>query len=64
MGAVIETEKVAVMRHEDLANTAFADIAFDVVVLPPLTPGEVLLEEFMRPAGLTARFGRGVGCAV
>jgi antitoxin HigA-1 len=23
--------------------------------LPPLTPGEVLLEEFMRPLGLTAR---------
>ena len=26
-----------------------------MAALPPLTPGEVLLEEFMRPLGLTAR---------
>ena len=31
----------------DLAMTALG------AALPPLTPGEVLLEEFMRPSGLT-----------
>ncbi|HEY4172809.1 MAG TPA: HigA family addiction module antitoxin [Rhodopila sp.] len=33
---------------------SFDDIA-PGPALPPLTPGEVLLEEFMRPLGLTAR---------
>jgi addiction module HigA family antidote len=42
------------IRREDLASTSFADLA-PGPALPPLTPGEVLLEEFMRPAGLTAR---------
>ncbi len=32
----------------------FDDIALGPA-LPPLTPGEVLLEEFMRPLGLTSR---------
>jgi addiction module HigA family antidote len=31
------------------------DLAGTGPALPPLTPGEVLLEEFMRPAGLTSR---------
>jgi addiction module HigA family antidote len=35
-------------------NLDFDDIA-PGPALPPLTPGEVLLEEFMRPLGLTAR---------
>ena len=39
--------------HE-LATTSFTDIA-PGPALPPLLPGEVLLEEFMHPAGLTAR---------
>ena len=41
------------VRREDLAATSSLDVAPDAT-LPPLTPGEVLLEEFMRPAGLTA----------
>lgn len=40
-------------RDEALATT-FDDIA-PGPALPPLTPGEVLLEEFMKPLGLTSR---------
>jgi addiction module HigA family antidote len=42
------------IRREDVAAMNFDDIA-PGPALPPLTPGEVLLEEFMRPLGLTAR---------
>ncbi len=42
------------IRREDLRSLDFDDIA-PGPALPPLTPGEVLLEEFMRPLGLTAR---------
>ena len=42
------------IRRDELASTTFTDIA-PGPALPPLPPGEVLLEEFMRPAGLTAR---------
>jgi addiction module HigA family antidote len=41
-------------RREDLRLDEFSDIA-PGPALRPLTPGEVLLEEFMRPKGLTAR---------
>ncbi len=50
----IITEEVEVIRREDLAATSFSNVA-PGDALPPLAPGEVLLEEFMRPAGLTAR---------
>lgn len=42
------------IHRNDLATLSFADDA-PGPRLPPLTPGEVLLEEFMRPLGLTAR---------
>ncbi len=42
------------IRLDALHATSFADIA-PGTALPPLTPGEVLMEEFMRPAGLSAR---------
>ena len=42
------------IRRADLSTTSFTDIV-PGPTLPPLTPGEVLLEEFMRPLGLTAR---------
>jgi addiction module HigA family antidote len=42
------------IRREDFHLDGFSDIA-PGPPLPPLTPGEVLLEEFMRPNGLTAR---------
>jgi addiction module HigA family antidote len=42
------------IRREDVQDTSFDDIA-PGPALPPLTPGEVLLEEFMRPLALTAR---------
>ncbi len=42
------------IRRDELATTSFGDVA-PGPALPPLSPGEVLLEEFMRPAGLTAR---------
>ena len=42
------------IRIEDLANTDFADVA-DVSAdwLTPVRPGEVLLEEYLRPMGLS-----------
>ncbi len=42
------------MPRQDIDHDLFAAIA-PGPALPPLTPGEVLLEEFMRPLGLTAR---------
>lgn len=42
------------IRREDLGTLILDDVASGTA-LPPLTPGEVLLEEFMRPAGLSAR---------
>lgn len=42
------------VRRDALQSLSFEDIA-PGPSLPPLTPGEVLLEEFMRPLGLTAR---------
>ena len=42
------------IRRGDVHDMSFDDIA-PGPALPPLTPGEVLLEEFMRPLGLTAR---------
>lgn len=42
------------IRREDLHTVSFDDIA-PGPALPPITPGEILLEEFMRPLGLTAR---------
>ena len=42
------------ISREDAQGMSFDDIA-PGPALPPLTPGEVLLEEFMRPLGLTAR---------
>ena len=40
--------------RDGLHSDRFVDLAAGAA-LPPLTPGEVLLEEFMRPMGLTAR---------
>ncbi len=42
------------IRREDLGGIGFLDVAVGAG-LAPLTPGEVLLEDFMRPAGLTSR---------
>jgi addiction module HigA family antidote len=42
------------IRREELHTLDFDDIA-PGPALAPLTPGEVLLEEFMRPLGLTSR---------
>jgi addiction module HigA family antidote len=42
------------IRREDVHTMDFDDIA-PSPALAPLAPGEVLLEEFMRPLGLTAR---------
>jgi addiction module HigA family antidote len=43
-----------VIRREDLTSLSFDDFA-PGAALPPLTPGEVLAEAFMRPANLSAR---------
>lgn len=38
----------------DAGKVDFSDVASDAT-LPAVTPGEILLEEFMRPSGLSAR---------
>lgn len=40
------------IRTEDLASMDFSDIAIGQK-LPPVTPGEILLEEFLKPMGIT-----------
>jgi addiction module HigA family antidote len=40
------------IRIEDLHNTNFSDVA-EEGNLPPLLPGEILLEEFMKPMGIS-----------
>jgi antitoxin HigA-1 len=42
------------IRRNDASDMSLDDVA-PGPALPPLTPGEVLLEEFMRPLGLSAR---------
>jgi addiction module HigA family antidote len=42
------------IRREDVPTIDFSDVASGPA-LAPLTPGEVLLEDFMRPLGLTSR---------
>ena len=42
------------IRSEDVAGLAFSDVA-GVERIGPVTPGEVLREEFMIPLGLSGR---------
>jgi antitoxin HigA-1 len=42
------------IRTEDLAGLEFSDVA-DAERIGPVTPGEVLREEFMAPLGLSGR---------
>ena len=41
------------IRREELSDVDFGGSAERC--LPPMSPGEILLEEFMRPLGLTSR---------
>ena len=47
--------KPSMILREDVVNKVLDGVAADLPGLPPLTPGEVLLEEFMQPLGLTSR---------
>jgi len=38
-----------------ISRNDVADMAFEGDTLPPVTPGELLREEYMRPLGLSAR---------
>lgn len=40
------------IRMEELANMNFSDVA-DGEKLPPVSPGEILLEEYLLPMGIT-----------
>jgi addiction module HigA family antidote len=42
------------ITRDELTTMEFRDIVSGAP-LPPITPGEVLMEEFMQPLGLTAR---------
>lgn len=43
------------IRADELRTIDFSDVADGAAPLPPVTPGEVLREEFMVPLGLSAR---------
>jgi antitoxin HigA-1 len=45
-------ESAMSIRTEDLATLDFSDVATDEK-LPPIHPGEILLEEFLKPMGIT-----------
>jgi antitoxin HigA-1 len=45
-------ESTMSIRTEDLSVLDFSDVATDEK-LPPIHPGEILLEEFLKPMGLT-----------
>ena len=50
------------MTREDIHRTDSSDIASGET-LPPITPGDILSHEFMRPLGLSARaLARDLGC--
>lgn len=42
------------IRREDLDKTSFADLVESGGKLPPIHPGEILLNEFMIPLGLSS----------
>lgn len=41
------------IRTEDLDRTDFSDVSAARGLLAPVLPGEILLEEFLRPMGIT-----------
>ena len=43
------------IHRDTLRNMEFSDVAIPFERLDPVTPGSVLLEEFMKPLGLSAR---------
>lgn len=43
------------IRADELHTMDFSDVATNAERLSPITPGEVLREEFMAPLGLSAR---------
>ena len=51
------------IRSEDLNNTEFADVVDrDAGPLPPIHPGEILLEEFLKPMGISQyRLAKAIG---
>lgn len=52
--SITTDQRETLIQRADLDAMTFDDMA-PGPALPPMHPGEVLLEEFMRPAGLTAR---------
>jgi addiction module HigA family antidote len=51
------------IRSEDLNNTEFADVVDrGAGPLPPIHPGEILLEEFLKPLGISQyRLAKAIG---
>ena len=52
--SITTEQREKLIGRDDLHAMTFDDVA-PGPALPPMHPGEVLLEEFMQPAGLTAR---------
>ena len=42
------------IHREELEQIDFTDVAESTDLMPPVTPGEILREEFMQPLGLSA----------
>jgi len=53
-GTMMAQGMTMAIRMRDVAGTDFSDVAGPLPI-GPVTPGEVLREEFMRPMGLSGR---------
>jgi addiction module HigA family antidote len=42
------------IQREQLDKIDFSDVTEDSELMPPVTPGEILREDFMKPLGLSA----------
>lgn len=52
------------IRTEDLEGMDFSDVAEPGERLPPVTPGEILLEDFLKPLGMSQyRLAKEIGVA-
>jgi len=48
------TRKSMTIQREHLDQIDFSDVADGTNLMPPVTPGEILREDFMKPLGLSA----------
>jgi antitoxin HigA-1 len=47
-------QRVMTIQRDQLDQIDFSDVAYGTDLMPPVTPGEILREDFMEPLGLSA----------